>query len=158
MHSRLSISAWNIHGLKHKMLGDKLSNIDFIENVKDLDLIFLTEIWSNEINGIPGFMTLSTITATRKSNSACRLSGGTPLLFKKEFENVIFIEKQTKNFLWCQIDNTMLNSTKDLFICGVYIPPERSSYSDEDISHNLENDVVYPPPPPKRKRYDARGL
>jgi hypothetical protein len=71
MHSRLSISAWNIHGLKHKMLGDKLSNIDFIENVKDLDLIFLTETWSNEINSIPGFMTLSTITATRKSNLAC---------------------------------------------------------------------------------------
>ncbi|CAB3994131.1 Hypothetical predicted protein [Paramuricea clavata] len=143
MHSRLSISAWNIHGLKHKTLGDKLSNIDFIENVKDLDLIFLTETWSNEINSIPGFVTLSTITATRKSNSACRLSGGISLLFKKEFENAIFIEKQTKNFLWCRIDNTILNSTKNLFICGVYIPPERSSYFDEDIFHNLENDVVY---------------
>ena len=87
-------------------------------------------------------MTLSTITATRKSNSACCLSDGISLLFKKEFENVIFIEKQTKNLLWCRIDNTILNSTKYLFICGVYIPPERSSYF-EDIFHNLENDVVY---------------
>jgi hypothetical protein len=46
MFSKLSISAWNINGLQHYTLGDKLSNNDFIDNIKDHDLIFLTETWS----------------------------------------------------------------------------------------------------------------
>ena len=41
--SKLAISAWNINGLKHYTLGDKLSNNDFRDNVKDHDLIFLME-------------------------------------------------------------------------------------------------------------------
>ena len=97
MFSKLSISALNINGLKHYTLGDKLSNNDFIDNIKDHDLIFLTETCSNEINSIPGFKAIFSLTATPKSNSSCRLSGGISLLFKKEFENIISLEKRTTN-------------------------------------------------------------
>ena len=139
MYSKLSISAWNIGGLKHCLLGDKLRNSDLINDIKGHDLIFLTETWSYEINSIPGFKVISSLTATPKSKSSCRLSGGISL----EFENIISLEKRTKNFLWCRIDNVILESTKDLFLCGVYIPPQMSRYLDEDIFDNLENDVVY---------------
>ena len=73
---------------------------------------------------------MSSLTATRKSNSSCRLSGGISLLFKKEFENFT-------------INDTILDSTKDLLICGVYRPPRRSRYFEEEIFDDLENDVVY---------------
>jgi hypothetical protein len=146
MFSKLSISALNINGLKHYTLGDKLSNNDFIDNIKDHDLIFLTETCSNEINSIPGFKAIFSLTATPKSNSSCRLSGGILLPFKKEFENIISLEKRTTNFL-----------TKDLFFCGVYITPQRSRYFDEEIFDDLENDVasVFLQ---KRKCYAAGGL
>ncbi|CAB4026919.1 Hypothetical predicted protein [Paramuricea clavata] len=141
MFSKLSRSA--INGLKHYTLGNKLSKNDFIDNIKDHDLIFLTETWCKEINSIPGFKAISSLTATPKSNSSWRLSGGISLLSKKEFENIISLEKRTKSFLWCRIDNTILDSTNDLFICGVYIPPQNSRYFDEEILDDLENDVVY---------------
>ena len=43
MYSTLSISAWNINGLNHKTLGNKLLNSDFINDIKDHDFTFLTE-------------------------------------------------------------------------------------------------------------------
>ena len=70
------------------------------------------------------------------------MSGGISVLFKKEFETFLSIEKQTKNFLWCRIDCTILNQTKDIFVCGVYIPPEMSPYFDEEIFEELENDIL----------------
>jgi hypothetical protein len=110
--------------------------------IKDHDLIVLTETLSKETNSIPGFKPVSTITATPRSNRSCRLSGGISVLFKKEFETFLSTEKQTKNILWCRIDRTILNLTKDLFVCGVYIPPEMSPYFDDEIFEELENDIV----------------
>jgi hypothetical protein len=40
--------------------------------------------------------------------------------------------------LWCGIDRTILKQTKDIFVCGVYIPSEMSPYFDE-IFEELEN-------------------
>ena len=44
--------------------------------------------------------------------------------------------------MWCRIDCTIPNQTKYLFVCGVYIPPEMSSYFDEEIFEELENDIL----------------
>ena len=104
MCSTVSISAWNINGLSHRTLGNKLSNIDFLSNVRNHDFIFLIETWSDQADSIPGFKAISTCTATPKTTSNCRISGGITLLFKTKFESRVNIEKLTKNFLWCQID------------------------------------------------------
>jgi hypothetical protein len=44
--------------------------------------------------------------------------------------------------LWCGIDRTILNRTKDIFVCGVYIPPEMSPYFDDEIFEEMENYIV----------------
>ena len=84
MYSKLSLSTWNINGLKHYLLGDKLRNSDFISDIKKHDLVFLIETWCNEINSIPGFNVISSFTAIPKSKSSCRLSGEISLSFKKK--------------------------------------------------------------------------
>ena len=71
------------------------------------------------------------------------IAGGIILLFKTKFQSRVNIEKLTKNFLWCQIDKSVLGSPQDLFICGVYIPPGNSPYFDDEIFNNLESDVAY---------------
>ena len=143
MHSNISISVWNINGLKHKTLGNKLDNSDFTENIKDHDFNFITETWSNETNCIPGFKAISTKVANPKSKSNCRKSGGISLLYKTKYEHLISTVKLTKNFLWCRIDKFLFNAEKDLLICGIYIPPEKSPYFDEEIFNELENDIIY---------------
>lgn len=142
-HSEISISAWNINGLSHKTMGDKLTNQDFVNSVKHNDFILLTETWLDTATAIPGFKAVSTCTATPKSKSSCRKSGGITLLYKIEYENVVTIVKQTKNYLWCKISKTITSSNNDLYLCGVYIPPENSHYFDCEIFDNLENDIIY---------------
>ena len=142
MYSTLSISAWNINGLNHKTLGNKLLNSDFINDIKDHDFTFLTETWSGKIDSIPGFTAISTCTAKPKSNSACRISGGISLLFKTKLQSMVTIERLTKNTLWCRIDKSLLNSTKHLYLCGIYIPPIKSHYFDEDIFEKLETEIL----------------
>jgi hypothetical protein len=115
---------------------------DFTKNIKDHDLIFLVETWSNQTDSIPGFKAISTCTATPKTNSSCRISGGITLLIKNTLQPLIYTEKLTKNFLWCRIDKSILDSLHDLFKCEVYIPPEKSPYYDVEIFKDLENDIA----------------
>ena len=142
MYSTLSISAWNINGLNHKTLGNKLLNSDFINDIKDHHFTFLTETWSGKIDSIPGFTAISTCTAKPKSNSACRISGSISLLFKTKLQSMVTIERLTKNTLWCRIDKSLLNSTKHLYLCGIYIPPIKSHYFDKDIFEKLETEIL----------------
>jgi exonuclease III len=44
--------------------------------------------------------------------------------------------------LWCGIDRTILNRTKYIFVCGVYIPSEMSPYFDDEIFEEMENYIV----------------
>ena len=80
---------------------------------------------------------MSTSTATPRTNSGCRISGGITLLMKKELQQFIYTEKLTQNFLWCRVGKSILDSPHDLFICGVYIPPEKSPYYDTEIFKDL---------------------
>ena len=54
----------------------------------------------------------------------------------------ISIDKKSKNFLWYKISKNLLSTNTDLFICGVYIPPEKSTYFDEEIFDELETDIL----------------
>jgi exonuclease III len=90
--SSITITAWNINGLRHRTLGNKLSNSDFTKNIKDHDLIFLVETWSNQTDSIPGFKAISTCTAQPKTNSSCRISGGITLLIKNTLQPLIYTE------------------------------------------------------------------
>ena len=37
----------------------------------------------------------------------------------------------------------MLNAKNDLFLCGVYIPPEKSVYFENEVFDKLGNDVAF---------------
>ena len=74
----------------------------------------------------------------------CRaIPGGITLLFKSRFNNAVTIDKLTKNFLWCHIDKSVIGLTKDLYLCGLYIPPEKSTCFQDAIFDNLEGGIAY---------------
>ena len=45
--------------------------------------------------------------------------------------------------MWFKIEKGFLNSTKDILVFGVYIPPCNSKYFDIELFEQLEQDVVY---------------
>ena len=42
-----------------------------------------------------------------------------------------------------EIEKDFLNSMKDIFVCGVYIPPCNSKYFDIELFYELEQDIVH---------------
>ena len=70
-----------------------------------------------------------------------RSSGGITVIYRNFLKNKIEIVKSSLNFVWCKISKTVLGRQKDLFMCGLYIPPMYSPYFDDNLFENLEHDV-----------------
>lgn len=54
--SLLKISYWNIHGHTSKCVGDKLSDPEFLNLVKGIDILGMGELHAEEEVCIPGFI------------------------------------------------------------------------------------------------------
>ena len=143
MSSKISFGTWNIHGLFNKVLDDKTKNKDFVDAISNTDFMFLTETWNNIDLVTPEFETVNSKVTKPLTKAACRQSGGISLLFKSKFKNFVSITKNTENFLWSKISKEILNSDKDLYVCGTYIPPEKSKYFNLEIFEELENDIIH---------------
>ena len=50
--------------------------------------------------------------------------------------------KISPNFLWFKISKHDAKTTKDIYVCGLYIPPITSNYFDPEIFEALEKDVL----------------
>ena len=71
-----------------------------------------------------------------------RNSGGIALLYKNKLDKNIIITKTTQNYVWFIIKKDLLNSMKDIHVCGIYVPPCNSKYFDPEIFDQLEQDIT----------------
>ena len=53
--SYLNICYWNIHGSTSKIIGNKLSDSEFLSKISKCDVVCLSEIHSSKEVSIPGF-------------------------------------------------------------------------------------------------------
>ena len=143
MTPNITFSSWNIHGITNQVLGDKTKNNDFLNDISYNDFIFLTETWSDTDINVPGFKTFTSKIIAPKPNKFCRISGGISLLVTNKFEKYVTVVKESKNTLWCKISKNDLNLNSNLCICGVYIPPEKSTYFENEIFDELEKDIGF---------------
>ena len=84
---------------------------------------------------------LETISKAKVAERFMKNLKGISLLFKSKFKKHIIVIKNTKNFIWSRISKEILNCDKDVYVCGTYIPPEKSNYFDKEIFDELENDI-----------------
>ena len=139
-NKHISFCTWNINGIQSRIIGDKTNCIDFLDIINNHDFIVLTETWKPSIPNIEGY---SCISLKELSKTNKRFSGGISLLFKECYKNMVEFVKSSNNFLWCKISKRLLHLQNDLFVCGVYIPPEGSKYFNDDTFDNLETDIEY---------------
>ena len=137
--SKLSFFAWNINGLSSKSLGDKLQNVDCLNMINDFDFLIFCETWNETNIEVTGYR--SVVTGTSKTTKSGRNSGGLALLYKNEFHDWITVEKASPNFLWFKISRQYTKTAKDIFVCGIYIPPCGSNYFHPELFEDLENDI-----------------
>ena len=141
---KLSLSTWNIRGLNStsSIYDNKFLHKDLLNLLNDSDITILTETWTQTID-IQGYNSFTIPPMKRSSSSSGRSSGGVAVLFKNYFNSFISLIKSDQSYLWCKLDRKLGNFSKDLFICGIYIPPDKSLYFDENVFDNLENDIAY---------------
>lgn len=141
-HKRVSFCSWNINGLHSKVLGDKSKTIDFLNVINKHDFIVLTETWTDSFPQVEGFCSLSVRAnknLTKKSSG--RNSGGVSFLYKEKYQNFVELIKSSSNYMWCRVSGRTLGKHKDLYICGIYIPPDNSNYFKAEIFDKLEDEI-----------------
>ncbi len=73
---------------------------------------------------------VSCINATKRKNvKKGRFSGGLAVIIKQEIRKFIKVVKKCTYGVWLKIDKSTLNTEKDLFVVGIYLPPSDSQYA-----------------------------
>ncbi len=106
-YSKLKIGFFNINGL----VGETTFNTDFIEIIKNYDVITLTETWHKssecirKIKGnFPKNFNFIDNARNKKHKNSKRNSGGLLICYKKRLhENIVIIDKTSENMIWIKI-------------------------------------------------------
>ena len=68
-------TAWNIHGTKSKILKNRLADSEFIENIKNSDVVALTELHCNEEIAPPVYVLVKQ-KISKTEHKGQKISGG----------------------------------------------------------------------------------
>jgi len=123
-------------------LKSKLRAPDLIEFVKSFDIVCFSETKLTDYDTvtIPGFELHVNNNGIRKRKVA---SGGVGLLISDKIKDKVkILEPKSDHILWAIVDKSVLGYDKDILIGSVYIPPERSRYSDIDMFTEIEEELV----------------
>ena len=83
---------WNMHGVKSKIVGNKLANQDFLDIISQYDVIGLGELHTEEEIAIPGFHLVKQ-TKRKKVHKGPKIAGGIAVLVKHDIMDSFNIEK-----------------------------------------------------------------
>ena len=132
----LKLCAWNIHGYNSRLLGNKLQNENFLETIRDVDFLSLTEIHIHdeilENLCIPGFRLISH--KNRKKNLKSNTVPGGIRVFVKENSMKYFsaVNHGNEDIVWAKINKEASGEKNDIFIGTCYFSPTRGG-ADNDI-------------------------
>ena len=135
MEQNLKIGSWNVHGL-----GSKIKDSDFVHSVNNLDICFLMETWADEKVYMPDKYVYCK-NALKKSNKNGRKSGGITVIISEQLRKATKIYKDTEYGVWLKICKSIMKIDKDIYICGIYVPPTNSEYAIDQPFEQIENDV-----------------
>ena len=127
----MQISSWNINGYKSRILGNKLADEDFIEEIKGDLLVSLVETHvrgdNSEVLSIPGFTLIATKNRCNNSKSK-KGSGGLAVFAKHSFSNHITqVKNDNEDTLWVKVSKNFTKENEDTYIGTVYMRPYKSN-------------------------------
>ena len=94
---------WNIHGQKNKIIGNKFTDIEFLNICKNVDILGIVELHTNEKPSIEGFKLIKD-KVRKKIHKGPKLSGGIALFAKAEISHTIkYIANENENSIWVKL-------------------------------------------------------
>lgn len=131
--------------------GPKSTDPEFLTNIKDADVIVLTETWcrSDALTYCPsGYYEVIVPSVKLSTVHRGRDSGGVLLWYKEDLAKHISVITLGKFHCWLKLNNQIGISTTDTYLCAIYIPPAESPYHDEEYLNNIHTEI---------SRFQAQG-
>ena len=148
----LTISMWNIQGIRSSLHGPKYISKEFLENTSDLDFLILQETWcrtDTDIHCPPNYTEIFVPSVKNPGIKRGRDSGGIIIWHKSEISKHTTIMNSDHSTIWIKISKNITGTDRDLFLCTVYIPPIDSPYYSEETFPNLHTQIC---------RFQAQGI
>ena len=136
--------SWNVWGLKRK-----LCDADFISYVQNFDILLLGETWLREKDlfnfEISGYECDHVFAQKSRDASTGRASGGVSIYYKSCLKDYVsIVGKSDYGILWVKIDNKILESDSDAYICYIYVRDQKSQvlrHHEIDYFELLQSDI-----------------
>ena len=144
--TNLNVTFWNIQGIKSKIVGNKLADPDFLNEVKNADIIGLAETHIHEeiLDEliIPGFVPLDF--KNRPKNAKSNISSGGIAIFAKEpFQSVIQpIYTENQDIVWIKFGKRSEVLTNDVYLGTIYYSPNRSEIRNCEKISKLAEEIT----------------
>ena len=148
MSTCLNLGFWNIHGFKHKELGNKLKLQEVKNAIERHDIYGLVETHSTPESDLD-MMSFKRYSKHRLK-SGNKAHGGISLYVnKKVAKGVTLIKTGNENALWCKLDRKFFKIRKDIYLGTVYFSPqmyEKSKNEDRTLitkTHELSDEILF---------------
>ena len=136
--NQLKLTFWNIHGHKSKLVGDKLSDNEFLNTFRDDHIVGLVELHTDVTPSIQGFKLIKQ-KIRKKLHKGPKIAGGLAVFAKLEFAQMVKpVHNDNDDSIWVKLNKEDTGESKDIYIGTLYLSPGRDGATRDEGRASLE--------------------
>ena len=137
----LDCGFWNIHGHKSKVVGNKLSDPEFLNLISDRDIVGICEIHSEGEVSIPGFKSKKQ-KIREKIFKGPKIAGGVGVFVREELDHLVdVVPNDNKDSIWIRLKKELSWENKDIYLGTFYVSPYNTKKKNYDF-FNIVNEEI----------------
>ncbi len=135
----MNIGYWNVNGYRSKFLGYKFRDPEFLDIIKDCDILGIGEIQSEEQVDIEGFICKKQ-KIRQKTSKGPKISGGVGIFVKKHLSHLVeVIPNDYENSSWVQIKDGN-GKSNNIYLGTFYVSPQNLK-NDNDFFKQINDEI-----------------
>ena len=140
----ISLSYWNIHGSNSKIIGNKLTDVEFLEKISGNHIVGLAELHVDKEVYLPGYKLLKQ-KIRKKFHKGPKIGGGLAIFVKEKFEHLVqVIPNKNEDSIWIKIKKEFCGETEDIYIGTFYVSPTKNEKDSKiDFFTVLNEEINY---------------
>ena len=139
-----NIMYWNIHGQVTTTMGNKFTDIEFLDVCKGFDILGMAELHTNSKPNITGFKLIKD-KIRNKTHKGPKIAGGIAVFARKEISHMVkYVPNNHEDSIWVKLCKEETGETKDIYIGTCYIsPPNRNKQANVSDENHLSLECFF---------------